>query len=109
MEQYTFGIDISLVGKELQVQGFNYTQSTIEDIYIQMLLFKGAGALAVGYINPFFDNKTKSVIEDINFYQEYTEKINSQCFVISFTYSFAKGIELKSMKRIDRQTEKDLK
>jgi hypothetical protein len=103
------GIDISLTGKELQVQGYQTTQSTIEDIYIQMLLFKGAGALAIGYINPFFENKSKSILEDINFYQEYNQKINSQCVVLSFTYSFAKGIELKSMKRIDRQTEKDLK
>jgi hypothetical protein len=108
-QQYTLGIDISLTGKELQVQGYQTTQSTIEDIYIQMLLFKGAGALAIGYINPFFENKSKSILEDINFYQEYNQKINSQCVVLSFTYSFAKGIELKSMKRIDRQTEKDLK
>ncbi|MBI4647191.1 MAG: TonB-dependent receptor [Bacteroidia bacterium] len=107
-EKNTIGAYIIVTGRELTVQGYYYVNPSIEGIYIQRVLLKGAGCITIGYINPFLSSITKSVIEDSNFNQVYLEKIDTPCFFINFFYNFAKGIEL-SMKRIDRQIEKDLK
>lgn len=95
----SFGISYTLLGKEYNYQGYNYTYPLLDEIYLDKEIFKGNGELNISIMNAFLPEKELDKTWDDQFYEETHYDFDSFMVMFQFVWSFKSVKAQKTIKK----------